>query len=196
MKGLFLDPIIIKQDTVVDLCTIQRATTYVVVNPATLTISQSTDCQPFSGNIAGSGNVIYDNKNISPIYLGISSNLTYTGTTTIQNGIVEVGGINLFPPYSPLILQKNGTLSVTMNNEICSIVGDATTSIVFDNSPTLTVGSSESTIFSGNLVCSSNTDTINLNKVGTGKLDLSNAKSNCKINIAGNTGTVIMPKSS
>ncbi len=109
----------------------------------TLTISNS-GTNTFNGLISGPGNVI--KTNTGTLILGHAN--TYTGTTTIANGILQLNIANAIASSSDVTVSTPGTFDLNnFNDTIASLAGNGHVTL---GSGTLTVNSdTASTVFSG-----------------------------------------------
>ncbi|HTV62415.1 MAG TPA: autotransporter-associated beta strand repeat-containing protein [Verrucomicrobiae bacterium] len=86
---------------------------------------------------------------------------TYTGTTTVGAGTLQLGGNSRLAATSPLVVSNGATFNMTNYNQtIASLAGAGQLTL---GSGTLTVGNATTTIFSGNI-----TGTGAIKKVGAG----------------------------
>ena len=135
--------------------------------------------------IAGTGGVTKNGA--GTLTLGVSN--TYTGTTTINAGTVDLTAADALADTGAVVLADvlGAELLLTAGDEqIGSLAGGGTTGgVVTLGANTLTVGDASSTTFSGVI-----TGTGGLIKVGAGTLTLDNAGTNYTGNTAVNAGTL------
>jgi len=100
---------------------------------------------------------------------------TYTGTTTISEGTLNLGVANAIPSKSAVTVGSGATLSLNgYNDTVASLAGPGTVNNNSATDVTLTVGDTTSTTFSGLLVNGS-TGKLGLTKQGSGALTLTGA---------------------
>ncbi len=134
--------------------------------------------------ITGSENLVLDGGGT----VDLSAANTFTGTTTVNDGILDVTGslasttlaVNndgtlqvdgaSLDDTAAVTLSDNGTLALTGNETIGSLAGASTTSSVILNANTLTTGDGNNTDFAGDISGAGN-----LIKQGTGTFTLSGA---------------------
>lgn len=127
-----------------------------------------------SGVIDGGGNLTKSGAGT----LLLSATETYTGATTINAGMLQIGGNDRLPAGTALTLANTAGVIFDLNNfnqTIGSLSGGGTTGGTVDlgGNKTLTVGNSTSTTFAGVITQTSGSGM--LTKVGSGTLTLSNA---------------------
>ncbi len=80
----------------------------------TLTVNQTAP-GTFQGTIFGSGNLVLGASSTSTLTL--TGNSTYTGSTAINGGTIQLGVANALPPTTSLTLGAGGTLNLNSNNQ-------------------------------------------------------------------------------
>ncbi|MGA8480310.1 MAG: autotransporter-associated beta strand repeat-containing protein [Chthoniobacterales bacterium] len=144
-----------------------------VFDKGTLIFDRS-DTITFSGAISGSGNLVQSGGGI----LTLSGTNSYTGTTTVNAGVLQAGSASAFSPTSAFIVNAGAVLSLDgFDSTVGSLsgAGIVTTTVFGVKTPSsimLTVGTNNvSTTFSGKLEEGTGLALV-LNKVGTGTLIL------------------------
>ena len=144
-----------------------------VFDKGTLIFDRS-DTITFSGAISGSGNLVQSGGGI----LTLSGTNSYTGTTTVNAGVLQAGSASAFSPTSAFIVNAGAVLSLNgFDSTVGSLsgAGIVTTTVFGVKTPSnimLTVGTNNvSTTFSGKLEEGTGLALV-LNKVGTGTLIL------------------------
>ncbi len=155
----------------------------------TLTISGSGNTQAV-GAITGSGNII--KNGIGALVLGSSGN-SYTGTTTVNAGSLQINANGAGPGSSAITLAASGT-TLNVNNysaTIASLSGVDGSFVTLGSGSLTTGGANTSTTFSGAITGSGGSFT----KTGTGTLTLGGTAAN-SLNGAFNVndGTVLLNK--
>ena len=122
--------------------------------------------------ISGAGNVIKEGAG-SLLYWTPSS---YTGSTAINAGTLELGDANVIPDGTAVTIASGAALSLNgYNDTIGSLSGAGTVkNNNADRTAVLIVGDADSTIFSGSIIDGS-TKSLGLTKQGAGTLTLSGA---------------------
>jgi autotransporter-associated beta strand protein len=99
----------------------------------------------FSGVISGSGSVVFQ----GPFSWIMQVPQTYTGGTTINGGILEMGVANALAPTGPVTVNNPGTLQLNNNNlAIASLSGNGAVNL---GSGILTLNTTTTTAFSGSI---------------------------------------------
>lgn len=134
----------------------------VTLGTATLTTGSGNTATTFSGILSGTGGLTKVGTGI----LTLGGANTYTGATAINAGTLAAGAVNVLPGASAITVGATATLSLNnFNNQIGSLAGAGLVNL---GTGTLTVGTTTSTTFSGNLLGGGG-----LTKIGTGTLTLS-----------------------
>jgi outer membrane autotransporter protein len=135
-----------------------------IVNDSTLTFDHD-NVLTFPHNVSGTGNL----EQIGTGTTILSGTNTYTGTTTITNGILQAGATNTLPMTTAVTVTTPGMLNLAgFDQSIGSLAGDGPVTL---GSATLTTGNDNTdTTFSGVM-----SGTGGLTKVGTGTFTLSGA---------------------
>jgi autotransporter-associated beta strand protein/T5SS/PEP-CTERM-associated repeat protein len=156
-----------------------------IINNGTLvfnrsnTVTQGTD---FADGISGTGNVVQSGSGL----LILSGNNTYTGTTTLTSGTLQVGTDgNLGGGNYSENISNNGTMILGSNsNQTLSGVISGSGAITKNGTGTLTLTGSNN--FSGNTTINTGTVVIgNANAAGTGRIIQTNGSSLLKIDTTG-----------
>ena len=113
--------------------------------------------------------------NSTPATLGLYGNNTYSGPTTINDGILQADSNGALSPNSGFDIHATGKLDLRGNsNTIGSLTGSGTVTDSSISTPVLTTGNDNTnTAFSG--VISDGAGTVGLTKIGTGTFDLTGA---------------------
>jgi autotransporter-associated beta strand protein len=156
------------------------------LNPLNLTIGTDGTNAPdtnYGGNLANNSIVPAGTLSLTiasaptrrVLFLSKTGGASYSGATTIRSGaFIATTAPNALSPNSPMIVEANGSLDISGNNQtIPSLTGAGR---VYSFSPAnaiLTVGSSNtSTTFTGTFINAGGGGTFGLTKVGTGTLTL------------------------
>ncbi len=140
-----------------------------VAGAVTLTSGSDNISSTYSGIIQDGSGSLSLTKNGTGI-LTLSGVNTYTGTTTISSGTLEVAAVGAIPNVSAVT--DNGTLDLAGNNTtIGSLAGSGTVTSSVAGAVTLTTGDNTSTIFSG--IIQNGSGTVALTKNGNGSFTLS-----------------------
>jgi len=143
------------------------------IGTATLTTGNDNTNTTFSGIVSGStGSII---KQGTGNFTLSNINNSYSGSTSITNGILTQGSATAIPSTSNLILGSSGTYGIGFSETLAGLSG--TGNINVSSGITLTINSNTSNTYSGALSGSGN-----IIKDGTGTLTLSGAN-----NYSGNT---------
>lgn len=153
---------------------------------ATLTVKKvSTSSVDYKGNISGSGGLVKDGPNP----WRISGNNTYTGSTKIIQGTLEMGAIHALPPTTALILENASGATLDLRNynqTVASLTGGgALGGNINLGTAVLTVGDSTNTSYGGNI-----SGTGGITKQGTGTLTLNQKNTYTGVTTV-NQGTII-----
>jgi len=96
-------------------------TASILLGPATTLTVNQTAAGTFQGNIVGGGSLVLSDTSNSTLQL--SGNSTYTGSTTINGGVVQLHVTNALPATTPLTLSA-GTFNLNNNNQtVASLAG-------------------------------------------------------------------------
>lgn len=113
----------------------------VTLGSGTLTITPTTPVT-FSGVISGVGGNFVKSGSATQTLAGVS---TYTGTTSIQAGTLQIGVNNALPPTTPSITSgatlNLGTFTQTLAGSSGGSIDLATGTLIFNNSGTPTISS-------------------------------------------------------
>lgn len=139
-----------------------------VVNDGILVFNRSNSCT-FSKVISGSGNLIQ--AGIGTLVLSGAN--TYSGTTTINSGTLQLGAANIIPDGAGKgDVVVNGTLDLNSYSEtINGLNGNGTVNNSASGSPVLTIGANNANSnFSG--VIKNTAGTLGITKTGLGLINL------------------------
>ncbi|GEP45319.1 beta strand repeat-containing protein [Brevifollis gellanilyticus] len=124
-----------------------------------------------SGGISGTG-IGLTKAGAGILQLGGTN--TYTGTTTVDGGVLRAGSATGFAQNSAYVVNAGGTLRLNgFASTIASLSGSGTVENNAATSVTLSIGGSASTTFSGTFQNGAAAGTLSLSKGGTGMLTLS-----------------------
>ena len=110
--------------------------------------------------------------------------VSYTGPTTINNAVLDIGWNSYIPVTSAVTINEGGGLAIVggngVNETIASLSGYGTVygsrlNDVNTQAKTLTIGDSTSTVYSGQIVKGGAATTFSITKAGTGTLTLAGA---------------------
>lgn len=115
----------------------------IIVGGGILTLNTGSN-NAFSGVISGSGSLIKDGA----AFLQLAGSNTYTGTTTINNGILRLTGAGRLSDLTAVTVNAGGTLDLNnVNDTIGSLQGAG--NLTLTGSSILTTGDATNTLFSG-----------------------------------------------
>ena len=139
-----------------------------------LTLGRNNKSTLFSGGISGLGSL---SKEGTGTFTLSGVNNTYSGTTTVHQGVLQAGGVDAFSSSSAVVLDNTPGVSLDLNNfsqTIASLSGGGTAGgNVTLGSATLTFGENDkSTTYSGNI-----TGTGGIAKQGIGTFKVSGVNS-------------------
>lgn len=146
------------------------------INGQRLTIGDSTSTL-ISGIISGPGAFTKTGSGT----VTISGANTYAGTTTIDNGTLQLGAANVIPDgvgKGNVVINSTGTLALgaTTSETINGLSGSGKVDHLAAGTATLTIGGGDqSSTFSGQII--NTVGTVNLAKTGTGTIVLSGSNS-------------------
>jgi autotransporter-associated beta strand protein len=132
------------------------------------------------GVISGVGGI---NKTGDGILL-LNNSSSYTGGTTVTDGILRYGVVNALPTAGAVTVLSGGLLDITSGGSsitIGSLAGSSATQggVVFhgatSGAATLTIGGNNASTAFGGIIANAAGSTLNLTKIGTGTLTLGGA---------------------
>ncbi|HEV7736839.1 MAG TPA: autotransporter-associated beta strand repeat-containing protein, partial [Chlamydiales bacterium] len=148
-------------------------TAHVNLNANTLTIGTAAGSTTFAGTISGSGGSIVKDNSSTQILSGASS---YSGATTVSQGVLQAGGTNAFSPNSAVTMANVASTTLTLNGFSQTILslagGGATGGNVSLGGGTLTLGNGSSTSYDGVISGGGG-----LTKIGSSTFTLTNTNS-------------------
>lgn len=134
---------------------------HISLGAGTLTLGNS-NSRSYSGSISGTGGIIKEGLGTLTL---TGTNNTYSGTTTINGGTLQVDCEGAFSPSSSLLIHSNGMFKLNYNATVANLSGAGSLSL---DSATLILGNEDNAIFSGTIFGSGQ-----VVKQGTGALILS-----------------------
>ncbi len=160
------------------------------ISPANIIISNSATSYAFSGSGHLSGTTGLTKIGTGSATISYAGN-SYTGNTTISNGVLQLGVANAIPGgpgYGNTSV--NGTLDLsTYSDLVNNLSGSGTVDTVAGGAPTLTVSNSAATTFAGAI--KNTTGALNFAKTGTNTLTLTGSNT-FSGNLFVNSGTIII----
>ncbi len=140
-----------------------------LTGPLTITVGYGggTAGVVLNGGFNGTGSL----TKTGPSTLVVAGPSSYNGTTTVNQGVLQAGGVNAFPSTTTLN-NTGGTFNLGGYNQTISTLagtGNITTS---NGNATLTVGNGDTTFTYGGSFSDSNSGALSVNKVGAGTLTL------------------------
>ena len=154
--------------------------TITLQNNGTLTLNGANYGMSVYDRITGSGSLVKTGSYV--VYLYGSSD--YTGSTTINEGFLYVVSANALPSTTDVTIASGAALECSTDQTIASVAGAGT---VYVEGPTLTLGGSNDSTFSGAIRSDYTDGTVTKTGSGTMTMTSSSTISNVDVNVNGGT---------